>query len=147
MRRLLIVFPLLFVTPLGAQNATRQAGVDGAQYVPPLAALLSPRGTESELRDIVNRFNADESALGRRWTVDYAPMRRARFREFYHGWQSRLRELDFDKLSQQGRIDYVLMNHSLRTAVIDRTGTLVASIEGNTYSPEQLGDLVLTQLN
>ena len=43
--------------------------------------------------------------------------------------------------------DEGLMNHSLRTAVIDRRGTLVASIEGNTYSPEQLGDLVLTQLN
>src|SRR5678816_2247971 len=35
--------------------------------------------------------------------------------------------------------DEGLMNHSLRTAVIDRGGTLVASIEGNTYSPEQLG--------
>ena len=43
--------------------------------------------------------------------------------------------------------DEGLMNHSLRTAVIDRHGTLVASIEGNSYSPEQLGDLVLTQLN
>lgn len=40
--------------------------------------------------------------------------------------------------------DEGLMNHSLRTAVIDRAGTLVASIEGNTYSPEQLGDLVFT---
>ena len=43
--------------------------------------------------------------------------------------------------------DEGLMNHSLRTAVIDRKGTLVASIEGNTYSPEQLGDLVFTHLN
>jgi protein SCO1 len=42
--------------------------------------------------------------------------------------------------------DEGLMNHTLRTAVIDRGGTLVASIEGNTYSPEQLGDLVFTQL-
>src|SRR5688500_20267876 len=83
MRRLLIAFPLLLAAPLGAQNTTRQTGVDGAQYVPPLPALLSPRGTESELRDIVNRFNADESALGRRWTVDYAPMRRTLFRDVY----------------------------------------------------------------
>jgi protein SCO1/2 len=43
--------------------------------------------------------------------------------------------------------DEGLMNHSLRTAVIDRTGTLVANIEGNSYSPEQLGDLVFTMLN
>ena len=43
--------------------------------------------------------------------------------------------------------DEGLMNHSLRTAVIDRKGTLVANIEGNSYSPEQLGDLVYAQLN
>jgi protein SCO1/2 len=43
--------------------------------------------------------------------------------------------------------DEGLMNHSLRTAVIDRRGTIVASIEGNTYSPEQLGDLVFTTLH
>src|SRR5688500_11061672 len=42
--------------------------------------------------------------------------------------------------------DEGLMNHSLRTAVIDRTGTIVGSIEGNQYTPEQLGDLVQTAL-
>lgn len=39
-----------------------------------------------------------------------------------------------------------LMNHSLHTAVIDRTGTLVANIEGNQFTPEQLGDLVSATL-
>jgi protein SCO1/2 len=43
--------------------------------------------------------------------------------------------------------DEGLMNHSLHTVVIDRTGTLIANIEGNSYSPEQLGDLVFAQLN
>jgi len=38
--------------------------------------------------------------------------------------------------------DEGLINHSLRTAIIDRRGTLAASIEGNQYTPEQLGDLV-----
>ena len=42
--------------------------------------------------------------------------------------------------------DEGLMNHSLRTAVIDRTGMMVGSIEGNQYTPEQLGDLVQTAL-
>ena len=42
--------------------------------------------------------------------------------------------------------DEGLMSHSLRTTVIDRNGTLVASIEGNQYTPEQLGDLVQTAL-
>jgi protein SCO1/2 len=39
-----------------------------------------------------------------------------------------------------------LMNHLLHTAVIDRTGTLVANLEGNAFTAEQLGDLVLTVL-
>jgi protein SCO1/2 len=38
--------------------------------------------------------------------------------------------------------DEGLMNHSLRTAVIDRTGRLAGLIEGNEYSAAQLGDLV-----
>jgi protein SCO1/2 len=38
--------------------------------------------------------------------------------------------------------DEGLMNHSLRTAVIDRKGMLRATIEGNQHTPEQLGDLV-----
>jgi protein SCO1/2 len=42
--------------------------------------------------------------------------------------------------------DEGLFNHSLRTAVIDRRGRITASIEGNQYTPEQLGDLVLAQL-
>ena len=40
--------------------------------------------------------------------------------------------------------DEGLMNHSLHTAVIDRHGKLVANIEGNQYSAEQLADLVNT---
>ena len=43
--------------------------------------------------------------------------------------------------------DEGLMNHSLRTAVIDRTGKLVGNIEGNQFTPEQLGDLVQAVLN
>jgi protein SCO1 len=35
-----------------------------------------------------------------------------------------------------------LMNHSLRTAVVDRQGNLAASIEGNLYTARQLGDLL-----
>lgn len=38
--------------------------------------------------------------------------------------------------------DEGLMDHSLHTAVIDRTGHLVANLEGNEFSAQQLGDLV-----
>jgi protein SCO1/2 len=35
-----------------------------------------------------------------------------------------------------------LMTHSLHTIVLDRAGALVANLEGNEYTAEQLGDLV-----
>ena len=38
--------------------------------------------------------------------------------------------------------DEGLMNHSLHTAIIDRRGRLVANIEGNQFTPDQLCDLV-----
>jgi protein SCO1/2 len=43
--------------------------------------------------------------------------------------------------------DEGLMNHSLHTAVIDREGKLVANIEGNQFTAEQLSDLVRTVLS
>jgi len=42
--------------------------------------------------------------------------------------------------------DEGLMNHSLHTAVIDRQGTLVANIEGNQFTVDQLAELVKTVL-
>ena len=38
--------------------------------------------------------------------------------------------------------DEGLMSHSVRTAVIDQRGVMVANIEGNQYTAAQLGDLV-----
>ena len=38
--------------------------------------------------------------------------------------------------------DEATFTHSLRTVLIDRDGKLVANLEGNQFTPEQLGDLV-----
>jgi len=43
--------------------------------------------------------------------------------------------------------DEGLMNHSLHTAVIDEHGRLAANIEGNQFTPDQLGDLVQAVLD
>ena len=75
---------------------------------------LIPVG-ESELRDSVSLFTTDRGALSRRWTVEYSADRRERFREFYTDWRARLGRIAFDKLSQEGRIDYVLLDHRLRS--------------------------------
>ena len=43
--------------------------------------------------------------------------------------------------------DEGLMNHSLHTAIIDRRGKLVANLEGNEFSAQQLADFVEATLN
>ena len=68
----------------------------------------------SELADIVQRYSADLSALGRRYDADDSPAQRARMRGFWGAWRTRLRALDFDRLSQEGKIDYVLLDNHLR---------------------------------
>jgi uncharacterized protein (DUF885 family) len=69
----------------------------------------------SELRDSVMLFTTDRGALLRRWNVAYSPARRARMTEFYEGWRARLRKMDFDRLAQEGKIDYVLLDTRLRS--------------------------------
>jgi protein SCO1/2 len=53
---------------------------------------------------------------------------------------------DVERVCRMFGVDFFadegLMSHSVRTAVIDRQGRLVANIEGNTYTAAQLGDLV-----
>jgi len=58
---------------------------------------------------------------------------------------------DVQRVTSMFGMDYFpeegLMSHSLHTAIIDRQGKLVANIEGNRFTADQLGDLVNTVLN
>lgn len=58
---------------------------------------------------------------------------------------------DVQRVTNMFGIDYFLdegvMNHSLRTAIIDRQGKLVANIEDNPFTADQLADLVQTVLS
>ncbi len=100
LRRALAAAGLLSLTASGAV-AQRRIG-------------MIPVGA-SELRDSVALYTTDRSALGRRWTVEFSPTRRARFAAFYTDWQQRLARIDFNKLSQEGRIDYVLLESRLKS--------------------------------
>lgn len=58
---------------------------------------------------------------------------------------------DVRRVCVQFGVDYFpdegLMNHTVRTAVIDRAGRIAASVEGNLYTPEQLVDLVQAEMD
>lgn len=86
------------------------AGAQGT--VPNLTSIAgAPR---SELADVVTRYSADLASISRRYDAANSPGQRRRLKDFYTEWRTRVREIDFDKLSQEGRIDYVLLDRELR---------------------------------
>jgi uncharacterized protein (DUF885 family) len=107
----------LLSSPIGAQRADP---IRETTPVPPVAALMS--ATTSALRDAVDRYATDRSALMRRYDAPFSPLRQLRFREFYVGWLERLRDVPFDQLDQEARIDYVLLRNELeyQLSLLDR---------------------------
>jgi hypothetical protein len=91
-----------------------------AAGVPSLGTLVAK--SPSEMASVLERFTADQASLNRRYDAPDSPMQRVRMRAFYTTWRARLKELDFDKLRQEGRIDYVLLDHYLQhqLALLDR---------------------------
>jgi uncharacterized protein (DUF885 family) len=112
-----IVLAACIVVPsTGWSQAARANGAPGpapteTAVVPPLALFVDAR--PSELATVVERYASDRSALGRRYGVEYSPARTKRLEEFTTQWLGRLREMSFDRLSQEGRIDYVLLRNAL----------------------------------
>jgi len=99
--------------PVSAQTSQFGGGntIDSDRPIPNLVELSTLN--ESELAPVVERYASDRAALGRRWDVQYSPAKRARFRGFYEGWITSMNELDFDGLSLEGKIDFVLMQNEL----------------------------------
>lgn len=89
-------------------------------------------GASSELAGVVERYSADRDALGRRWGVSYSADRNDRFRGFFSEWQGRIEGLDFEALSLEGQVDYVLLLNELRYRldVLAREAGLAAEMNG-----------------
>jgi hypothetical protein len=94
-------------------DATRTFS-DPAAYVPDLTMLP---GATSELRDVVERFSADRQAIHRFYTIPGSDERRAKLHGFYEAWLKALPRLAFDRFSQDGRVDYVLLRNHIEYQV------------------------------
>src|SRR4030095_4336982 len=72
----------------------------------------------SEMRAAIERYTVDRGSLTRSYTVSYSTARRDRFRKFYSDWLFSLAKLNFDSMSQDGKVDYILfknhLDHELR---------------------------------
>jgi uncharacterized protein (DUF885 family) len=121
-----MTFPWFFILALGTAAVSApgpNATSDTRATVPPIATLAAV--TTSELADVVNRYSADEASLNRRYDAPDSPDRRRRMRAFYSDWRARLAEFDFGRLSQEGKVDYVLLDNTLihELALLDRADT------------------------
>ncbi len=100
----------------GAQSSGASAKLpfpaDPMASVPKLAPIIATKG--SELTEVVERFQSDQVAVSRRYDGVDSPDQRKRLRGFATSWRERLREVDFDRLSQEGKADYVLLDNHLR---------------------------------
>jgi uncharacterized protein (DUF885 family) len=65
------------------------------------------------MRGAIERYSVDRGSLARSYTVNYSTTRRERFKRFYSDWLATLQKLDFDSMSQDGKIDYLLFKNHL----------------------------------
>jgi uncharacterized protein (DUF885 family) len=65
------------------------------------------------MRSAIERYTVDRGSLTRSYPVAVSPWRRERFKKFYNEWLASLQSLDFDSMSQDGKIDYVLFKNHL----------------------------------
>lgn len=88
--------------------------------VPALAGIVGR--TTSEMATVVERYSADLQSMQRRYDAPDSPLQRTRMRAFYEGWRRRLAEIDFDRIKQEGKVDYVLLDNAIRyqLALLDR---------------------------
>jgi uncharacterized protein (DUF885 family) len=79
----------------------------------------------SELRPVIERWSADRGNIQRFYNITDSPARRARLRRFNQDAKASLVAMNFDALSQDGEVDYILfrneLDHELRRLELDET--------------------------
>jgi len=88
--------------------------------------LLASVATASELRETIERYDADRRSVSHPYRLcsgsrhfgdclaEPSGARRARLRAFYQESLDHLKTVDFDKLSQAGKVDYLLLQNQIR---------------------------------
>src|SRR6266571_230420 len=87
------------------------------------AAPPTENESPSEMRSIIEYYVADRGSLQRSFFVNNSPARRERFRKFYSDALERIQKLNFEGMSQEGKVDYILfrnhLEHELRQSDIE----------------------------
>lgn len=67
----------------------------------------------SELRPLLERFAEDQSNLEWTYNIPMSETDHNRMRRFFIAWQNSLKKIEFEKLTTDGRIDYILFKNLL----------------------------------
>ncbi len=101
----------IFGAPGGkAESQGRQSPATQAAAIPGSDDLDTSR---SEMRAMVERFTLDRGGLFRSYPISISATRNSRLRRFYAEWRDRLAKLDFEAMSLEGRVDYLLFKNDL----------------------------------
>jgi hypothetical protein len=76
-------------------------------------------GSGGDLREVIERYQADRGALGRFYTIEGSPERIARLRRACADWRATLDQLDFEALDQDGRIDWLCLRTEIEGEELD----------------------------
>jgi uncharacterized protein (DUF885 family) len=101
---------LVLTTCFSIQTPAQGNKPNGAR---PKAPAEPAQTKESEMRASIERYTVDRGSLQRSYPVATSPARRDRFRKFYNDWLASLLKVDFDSMSQDGKIDYILFKNHL----------------------------------
>ena len=91
-------------------TVTTSAHLQTTQNVPDLKDLDN---SQSEVKPLIERYVVDRGSLSRSYPTEISPARQARFKQFYADWQATLAKLNFDAMSQDGKVDYLLFKTHL----------------------------------
>jgi len=69
--------------------------------------------SKSELRPYIELFISDLGSLNRFYNIPFSKSRIKRFSDFYEEWLSRIKKIEFDSLSFDGKVDYILFENYL----------------------------------
>jgi uncharacterized protein (DUF885 family) len=105
---------LVLTTNASIPTWAQTGRTNGANPKPATMNAESPFDSNvSEMRAAIERYTVDRGSLQRSYPVATSPARRERFKKLYNEWLASLLKLDFDSMSQDGKIDYLLFKNHL----------------------------------
>jgi uncharacterized protein (DUF885 family) len=69
--------------------------------------------SRSEMRAAIERYSADRAILNRSAPIDFSAAHAARMKQFYNEWAASLNRTNFDGMTQDGKVEYLLFRNQL----------------------------------